>query len=566
MKLKTICFHAILAKFFGNKKRSVFLEKQLVLKQNPDDLKQSKMFSAIAFEEPNTQLSESAGRILNIESITLGKALRLINTSFESFFEKRAINQQNFNFLIKAEGEKRNSKEALNAFEKMTTLNVKPNETTYANIIYALTRGRQFQEAMKYFEKGIELFGPHLTLYNSALFVCARSKDLVTAENIWTRATQVDGLTIDCVFLTNMISVYNMNFKVMKCWELFNKVEELKIEPDDILFGSMIRICAKTRDAEKAKFLYNKMKKIENLRMTAHHYNAIILALASRSDYATEALQMYEEMCQLHIEPTRLTFIAVLEATSKIGDVTTAYNALVQMNAFKIPQNNQTYSGIIKTYASALSFLNLPKKLKAMYIEDSWKIFNDVVEKHPEMLKTDVLNSLVLIHANADLLVQAEESILPLFDKFKLEMNSQTYEILVKAFFSKREISRIQSIFDQLKKSDRTLFSLDSLNVFLDAFIRVRDIDRIAQTFQLFSDLKKQPERKLILFLSEMQNLPDELYEGIRRFSFGEKIMKDKIRTYFPVSDIEKHILSKKPIQRNIVKKNYKLETNSIEN
>lgn len=538
-----------------SKMRPKFVQKEIVLKSDPNLRKKTQEFVQLAFKEPQENIPKEGASIINIDTITANKALSLIDTSFESFFKNRSIETSNFDLLIKVAGEKKRVTEAINAFDKMSLLKVKKNISTYCNLVVALSKNKDFKKAMVIFEEGVLKFGGSTALYSSALFACARDKNYELAENIWTRATRLEAITPDVVLLTSMITVCLFTHNIKQCWTLFEQCEKWKIEPDDVLLGTMIRICAKSKSAEKAKLFWDKLRKIPHVRFTAHHYNALILALASRKDYAEEAIEKYEEMMDCKIESNRLTFVGLLEATSKLGDVDTAFNAIVQMNALKITHNDQIYDGLLKTYASALSFPKVPKTLKELYLKDAWKLFDLIVEGDRKVLTSAVLNSLLRVHVNADQLIQAEESVLPLFDKFGVTKNAGTYSVFIQAFFDKRNLVKVKLMFDNLVVTDTKLFNLESLNVCLDTFIRIRDVPRIEKCFDVFFEMKKDPERRLIQFLAEMTNLPAEIYDKLRSFKFGETILKEKLRTYFPVDDFDKQMILSKERQRNIVKK-----------
>ena len=85
----------------------------------------------------------------------------------------------------------------------------------------------------------------------------------------------------------------------------------------------MIRICAATHDAEKAISLFNRLK-THGFVEYAEPYNSLIFALASRSNYARRAVDLYRSMQKRRVVPDRHTFIAVLKATAHTGDVPAA--------------------------------------------------------------------------------------------------------------------------------------------------------------------------------------------------------------------------------------------------
>lgn len=93
----------------------------------------------------------------------------------------------------------------------------------------------------------------------------------------------------------------------------------------------MIRICALDSSAEKAKLIFEDIKKMPSVRLTCLHYNSLIKALSTRKDYAEEAIEVYTRMINDEIKPDSNTFVNLLMATSKIGDIATSFNAMTFM-------------------------------------------------------------------------------------------------------------------------------------------------------------------------------------------------------------------------------------------
>ena len=103
--------------------------------------------------------------------------------------------------------------------------------------------------------------------------------------------------------------------------------------------------------------------------------------------------------------------------------------------------------------------------------------------------------------------------------------------------------------------SNQSLINNETLDVYLDCFIRIRDIERINQVFEVFLERKKEPNRPLVKFLCDVPNLPDEVYNNLRRLPFGEKILKGRQRTYFRVDEYTRKTTPKEK-ERNRITKN----------
>lgn len=87
-----------------------------------------------------------------------------------------------------------------------------------------------------------------------------------------------------------------------------------------MLLSLMVRIAAATHDSEKALKLFADLESDGYLE-TAKPYNSIISALGSTKRYATLAIEYWHKMQKKGIVPDNHTIVAVLKATSKLGDI-----------------------------------------------------------------------------------------------------------------------------------------------------------------------------------------------------------------------------------------------------
>jgi hypothetical protein len=67
------------------------------------------------------------------------------------------------------------------------------------------------------------------------------------------------------------------------------------------------------------------------------------------------------------------------------------------------------------------------------------------------MVSTIILNNVMLTYANSLEYDKIEGLVLPLFDKFNLEMNPYTYEILVDMNYKKKDFNTAMRVWQQMK-------------------------------------------------------------------------------------------------------------------
>jgi len=100
-------------------------------------------------------------------------------------------------------------------------------------------------------------------------------------------------------------------------------------------------------------------------------------------------------------------------------------------------------------YAKACDIPSLDESYRETMIMDTWKILEEVIKK--DMLDTVILNNVMLVYSNSLQEDKIDGLILPLFEKFNLEMNPITYEILIDLNYKKKDFKTAIRVWEQMK-------------------------------------------------------------------------------------------------------------------
>ena len=106
-------------------------------------------------------------------------------------------------------------------------------------------------------------------------------------------------------------------------------------------------------------------------------------------------------MIEEGLVPDNHTIVAVLRATSKIGDVKTASDLIGYMKRFDIPINEHIYNGLIKTYGGACLKRGALDLHIQTYLDDIWALVDQMDEKGIEM-NINILNSITEAYCYAN--------------------------------------------------------------------------------------------------------------------------------------------------------------------
>lgn len=111
----------------------------------------------------------------------------------------------------------------MQAYEKMETLGIKPNDETFNHLMTAYAKNRDIEMVEKINNIAIEKHGirPSIQRYNALILVYAKSNRALDAEKVLKEMVK-EGLRPDHVCYTTVIDAYKRERNIPKCWELYD--------------------------------------------------------------------------------------------------------------------------------------------------------------------------------------------------------------------------------------------------------------------------------------------------------------------------------------------------------
>jgi len=81
------------------------------------------------------------------------------------------------------------------------------------------------------------------------------------------------------------------------------------------------------------------------------------------------------------------------------------------MKEQNIPMSVYMYNGLLRTYAGACGIPRCSIEIKEMYIEDAWNLFKQLQTIDNLPMSAQILNSLLMVHAKANMKEKIEVNI-----------------------------------------------------------------------------------------------------------------------------------------------------------
>ena len=351
-----------------------------------------------------------------------------------------------------------------------------------------------------------------IAVYNSFMLAHGIRGNAVAAERLFMEMKD-KGITPNIVCYCTLINAYSKVMMYDRCWELFEEAKKLDIV-DTITYTVMIKICALDFRPEKSIVLFKEMSEINPINY-AYPYSAYISALATSDYYSEKAIEVWREMRYKGIIPEQHTFVFVLKAISRLGNLEYAKEALQEMKVHEISMNTDIYRYLLSTYSKAAIITNNREDIE-FYEKESWKLLEQMEEKRIPV-SIFCVNALLELYCNLGQVDKAEEIVLPLIGKYNVKANSSTYLTLMSEYLKNEQYSDVWLLFEKMQSKNIHLTSKIITCVF-NSVIRNNDIDKIIQVFDKCKEVRIRPINHILVMLSKMKQVPDRVLLEISNY------------------------------------------------
>lgn len=318
----------------------------------------------------------------------------------EVFDENTVRDVVTWNTMINAHLSKGLSRKAFDLLEEMAKLSdLRPDEVTMLSLFPVcaqsgdLGRGKLLHSYTK--ELGLD---ENLSVNNAILDMYCKCDDIESAQEFFDKMPEKDVLS-----WTSMLSGLAKSGHFQESLALFRKMQQYKIEPDEITLVGVLSACAQTGALDQGKYIHLLIDKFDIKcdlvletalvdmyakcgsvdlalqvfrRMRVRNvftWNAMIGGLAMHG-HGEDALSLFHEMKHDEVMPDDVTFIALFCACSHAGLVNGGLDMFEAMkNEFQIEPRMEHYGCIVdllcraRKVDDALAFIeNMPIKANSV--------------------------------------------------------------------------------------------------------------------------------------------------------------------------------------------------------
>ncbi|XP_058098340.1 pentatricopeptide repeat-containing protein At4g19191, mitochondrial-like [Magnolia sinica] len=269
--------------------------------------------------------------------------LNLARKIFDSLADKTVVS---WSSMIKGYVSRDCSSDALSLFRQMRMDGIRFDSITVINILPACVNIGALEQVKNIHGYSIKHgLSTIVTTVTAILVSYAKCGCIEMAQKMFDEE-EIDDK--DIISWNSMISAYAKHGDWARCFELYNRMQDSKVRPDQITFVGLLTACVNSGLVKEAWECFNQMSALYGCRPTQEHY-ACMVDLLGRLGYLGEAISLIKTM---PFEPDARVWGPLLSACkmhSEIGLAEFAAKKLIEME----PKNAGNYVLLSNIYAAA---------------------------------------------------------------------------------------------------------------------------------------------------------------------------------------------------------------------
>jgi len=236
---------------------------------------------------------------------------------------------------------------------------------SHKKFVRACKEARRMDVALAY----VGLFEPESAagdLYCAVISACGGAKDWRTAWAAFEARRDDAGLPPDAIVYSALISTAGKCGNVRAARDAFTEANDAKLS-DTIVFNSFIDVCASQGDYDTARATLERMKTTEGVAANIRSYNGLISASTRQKNFAG-ALRAWEEIAANKLEPTEITYGAMLAAGAASDETDVQWSVDMFQRALAsgvcgVAGNDYMVASMLSAYAHGVTLNQIDKNV-----------------------------------------------------------------------------------------------------------------------------------------------------------------------------------------------------------
>jgi pentatricopeptide repeat protein len=332
-------------------------------------------------------------------------------------------------------------------FSDIKKNNIKLNSITYNTIMDACTEVGDYEKAISLFEE---------------------MKTIDIKPDNYTYAVIVKGLKASK-------GKENLNMALEILENIINEKQDIKI--DEVLFNSVIDLCIKNNNVEKAQKIFDEMK--ERLVNPSIITYSIMIKGYGNEKNLEKCYQLYQELLSIKIMPNEVIFGCLMNCAVKCSNIELMIEIYEKMKFLNMKLNSIIYTTLIKGFSKMKKY------------EESYTIYDSITNEEKEKSNIILFNAIIDVCAESG----NSEKLLSIFNELNDEKNANfpspnliTYSSVIKGLIKNKQFNEAFRTYNKLKNSSNIKLDEGVFNVMIDGFAEAGEKEKAEN---LFIEMKK---------------------------------------------------------------------------
>ncbi|KAI8896949.1 hypothetical protein BC833DRAFT_595570, partial [Globomyces pollinis-pini] len=392
-------------------------------------------------------------------------------------------------------------------YQKLLQDKHQPNIITFHSLFKSCER--DFQKIDYYWNEMIR-FKVQPDIYTFKIILDQCEHNVTQLEFYWNQMETYKVIP-NAFIITSMINGYQFSRNFDKLHNLMDFLKNNKIEPDLILYSTLIQAFGKWNQLQDMEKYYNEMISL-NLIPNVITFNSMIHAYGNNQNYL-KVQTTYETLIQ-SVKPTVSTFTTLL--VTYRHDLEKLKFFWTEMKKLGVEPNVATYSAMMKGYAYNHDLQNMIfifEEMKSKQIQPNRVTFSLLIDAYGKQSDTDtmemIFNEMLTNNIQPDIVTITSmlatyarvgnyskmESLYQSLGTYKLKPDAVTYSTMITSFGnSKRSLSKtgIEIFSDQTKmefyfndlKSSNVKPNLKTYKAMISGYIEHSMSSKIVELFE----------------------------------------------------------------------------------
>jgi pentatricopeptide repeat protein len=406
---------------------------------------------------------------------------------------------EEFNTLIKTfEGKNLNSFDVL---DKINQKGLSPNITTYNNLLNLSYINSNYETADKLIEEVFDITGPvqpDLTTYNILLKgISYRIGQVEEKQELLSKMDKIiSDLSSSKEYKPNDITV-NTTLDILikagqisRAWNLFDNMKSLyNISPDKYSYSTILKAMKYDLDLnklDKAFGILNYLKTNKNIGPQDEIIFNSLIDVCFKLNQTEKAEQVFHEMKELKVEPGRITFALMIKGFGGVYQLDRALYYYSQLKSSSLTPNEIIYGCVLNACVMNKNIRKLSQIYEEMKVDSS--------------IKMNIILFTILIKAfgKAKNLIKASELYNDFLNSTKLsEQNIAVYNAMLDCCVECDQIAKMKEIYENIRNNvleheeNAPQPDLITYSTVIKGYARTKDMENV---FKLYDFLNRRKD------------------------------------------------------------------------